>query len=135
MNVTVECLVYHDFPVVEWIAWFTNNGRETTPLLRDILAIDGSFSGASPVVYHCNGDYRNDECYEPVETPLNAGETLGFAPRGGRPCDDVFPYYRVTFEGCGLTMAVDWPGQWSVSFKRLAEGVYIHAGQAVELCR
>ena len=129
LNVKVECLVYHDFPVVEWIAWFTNNGRETTPIIRDILAIDGSFSGASPVVYHCNGDYRSDECYEPVETPLNTGETLEFAPVGGRPCDHAFPYYRVMFEGCGLTMAIGWPGQWSVDFRRTAEGIHIRSGQ------
>ena len=91
MNVKVECLVYHDFPVVEWIAWFTNNGRETTPLLRDILAIDGSFSGASPVVYHCNGDYRNDECYEPVETPLNAGKRSDSPLEVAAPAMTCFP--------------------------------------------
>ena len=130
LNVRVECTEYRDFPVVEWVAWFTNNGKEATPILRDILAIDGAFGGASPVVVHCNGDYRADECYAPVETPLNEGE-LRFAPNGGRPCDGAFPYYRVMFEGRGLTMAIGWPGQWSVDFRRIAEGVHIRAGQEV----
>ncbi len=131
LNVRVECTVYRDFPVVEWVAWFTNKGDEPTPIIRDILAMDDAFTGASPAVYHCNGDYHSDECYEPVETPLNAGDTLEFAPVGGRPCDHAFPYYRVMFEGCGLTMAIGWPGQWSVRFERLKEGVRIRAGQEV----
>ncbi len=131
LNVRVECTVYHDFPVVEWVAWFTNKSSGATPIIRDILAIDGPISGAAPIVYHCNGDYRSDECYEPVETPLNAGDTLEFAPVGGRPCDHAFPYYRVMFEGCGLTMAIGWPGQWSVSFQSVADGVHIRAGQEV----
>ncbi len=129
LNVRVECTEYRDFPVVEWVAWFTNSGTQATPIIRDILAIDGAFEGAAPTVYHCNGDYRSDECYEPVETALNGGETLAFAPHGGRPCDRAFPYYRVMFEGCGLSMAIGWPGQWSVGFQRLAEGVHIRAGQ------
>ena len=95
LNVRVECTEYQDYPVVEWVAWFTNKGSETTPVIRDILAMDGTFRGSSPVLYHCSGDFRSEEGYAPTETPLAAGDALEFAPNGGRPCDGAFPYYRV----------------------------------------
>ncbi len=57
LNLRVECTQYQDYPVVEWVAWFTNKGREPTPLIRDILAIDETFSGSSPALYHCYGDF------------------------------------------------------------------------------
>ena len=37
LNVRVECTEYHDYPVMEWVAWFTNKGHEPTPVIRDIL--------------------------------------------------------------------------------------------------
>ena len=129
LNVRVECTEYRDYPVVEWVAWFANRGHETTPVIRDILAMDVTFEGASPAVYHCNGDFYSEEGYTPLETPLHSGETLGFAPNGGRPCDGAFPYYRILFEGCGLSMAVGWPGQWAAGFEGLADGVHVRAGQ------
>ena len=129
LSIRVECTEYRDYPVVEWVAWFINKGRETTPVLRDILAMDGTFKGPSPVLYHCNGDFGSEEGYCPDETPLQAGDTLEFAPNGGRPCDHAFPYYRVMFEDGGVSMAIGWPGQWAASFRGLEEGVHVRAGQ------
>ncbi len=129
LNVRVECTEYRDYPAVEWVAWFSNQGDGPTPVIRDIAAMDGTFRGASPVLYHCNGDFYNAEGYTPEETPLHAGDTARFAPNGGRPCDGAFPYYRITFETWGLSMAVGWPAQWAVRFSGLAEGVQVRAGQ------
>ena len=129
LNVRVECLAYQDYPVVEWVMWLSNQGSAATPVLQDILALDGAFSGTSPVVYHCNGDYYSEDGYTPQETPLHPGEALKYAPTGGRPCDGAFPYFRVQFEGCGLTLAVGWPAQWAASFTGTENGVEITAGQ------
>jgi alpha-galactosidase len=129
LNVRVECLAYQDYPVVEWVVWLSNQGSAATPVLQDILALDGAFTGTSPVVYHCNGDYYSEDGYTPQETPLLPGDALKFAPTGGRPCDGAFPYFRVQFEGCGLTIAVGWPAQWSAGFTGLEDGVAITAGQ------
>jgi len=52
LNVRVEFTEYRDFPVMEWVAWFTNKGDGTAPVIRDILAMNGEFKGASPVLYH-----------------------------------------------------------------------------------
>jgi len=129
LNVRVECLEYLDYPVVEWTAWLTNKGRQPTPLIQDIQALDGTFAGASPSLYHCNGDFGSAEGYTPEETPLREGEVFAFAPNGGRPCDGAFPYVRIQFAGSGLTLAIGWPGQWAASFTGTAQGVAIQAGQ------
>jgi len=129
LNVRVECTAYDDYPVVEWVAWFTNKGIAPTPVLSDILALDAPFEGASPVVHHCNGDFWSADGYTPQITALPAGEALAFAPRGGRSCDGAFPYYRLAFADGGLSMAIGWPAQWAASFDGLAGGVRVRAGQ------
>ena len=75
----MECAEYQDYPVVEWVAWFTNTGDKPTPVIRDILAMDAR-SGAAPVLYHCNGDFYSEDGYTPTETPLPVGSESSFAP-------------------------------------------------------
>lgn len=129
LQVRVECTEYLDYPVVEWIAWFTNHGIENTPVLSDILAMTGSFQGAEPSLVHCNGDSYKIEGYTPQESPLTPGETLAFAPNGGRSSDGAFPYYRILFEDGGISLAIGWPAQWSAMFTGVADGVQVQAGQ------
>lgn len=129
LKVRVECLEYQDYAVIEWVVWLTNTGSAETPLLENVLALDSSFRGTTPVLYHCNGDFYSAEGYTPHESPLAAGEALHFASNGGRPCDGAFPYFRVQFADAGLTLAVGWPGQWSASFMGFENGVKISAGQ------
>jgi alpha-galactosidase len=127
--VRLEYLEYRDFPVVEWTAWLSNPGTKPTSIVSDFLGIDASFAGNGATLTHCNGDFYNETGYMPTDTFLEEGKTLRFAPAGGRPCDQAFPYYRVTFADCGLTLAVGWPGQWSASFEQTGTGVKIQAGQ------
>ena len=129
LTLRVECAEYLDYPVVEWVAWFTNTGNQPTPIISDILALDGRFEGSSPVLQHCNGDFYSEQGYTPRETPLDKDAALRFAPSGGRPCDQAFPYYRVAFKDCGLSIAIGWPAQWSATFTGLADGVHVRAGQ------
>jgi len=129
LKIRAECAEYLDYPVVEWVTWLSNEGRKPTPLVSQILAMDGTFAGSSPVLHHCNGDFYSEKGYTSQETPLRPGDTLRFAPNGGRPCDGAFPYYRICFDGCGFSMAIGWPGQWAASFKGVDGGVHVQAGQ------
>ena len=129
LTVRVEVTRYHDYPVYEWVAWFANTGAGPTPVVSDILAMDTVVSGAEPVLWHSNGDFYSETGYAPTETPVPAGEVLRFAPNGGRPCDGAFPYFRVMFRNCGLTLAVGWPGQWMAEFVGQDKGVRVRAGQ------
>ncbi|MDD4869017.1 MAG: alpha-galactosidase [Kiritimatiellae bacterium] len=127
----VRCVIvdYTDYPVVEWTAWFTNTGNKPTPIISDIMALDSVFQGVSPVLWHCNGDFCNAEGYTAKETPVLTGQSLAFAPAGGRPCDRAFPYYRLMFDKGGLSIAIGWPAQWSASFTGVDGGVHVKAGQ------
>jgi alpha-galactosidase len=129
LQVRVECTEYHDYPVMEWVAWFSNKGQETTPIIRDILALDGTFKGSGPVLYSNNGDFYSEKGYTPTEKRLDQGESVGVAPNGGRPSNGAFPYYRIRFDAWGLSLAIGWPAQWAVHFDGLAEGVHVRAGQ------
>lgn len=134
LTLRVEVTEYLDYPVVEWVAWFTNTGMAPTPVIRDILALDGTFGGSAAVLYHWTGDGIGAEGYAPQETALPAGAAAGFSPGvhnggGGRPCSGEFPYYRIAFAGWGLTLAIGWPAQWSARFEGLADGVQVRAGQ------
>jgi alpha-galactosidase len=131
LQVRVECTVYQNYPVVEWVAWLRNQGDQPTPLLSDILALDSTFTGDSPVIDHCNGDFYSAEGYTPQETPLGEGESLVLTPKGGRPSDGAFPYTRIRFNEGGLSLAIGWPGQWSASFQGSGDGVQVRAGQEI----
>ncbi len=129
LEMRVECLEYADYPVVEWTAWLTQKGSQPTPLIADLLGLDAGFLGQKPVLWHCNGDYCHEDGYAPKETPVGDKDSLKFAPVGGRPCDQAFPYFRILFQGSGLTLAIGWPGQWSASFQGTKDGVWVKAGQ------
>ena len=135
LHVRVECTVYQNYPVAEWVAWFRNDGDQPTPLLSDIQAFDGVFVGAAPVLEHSNGDFYSADGYTPQAKPLGEGELLVLTPNGGRPSDGAFPYTRLRFREGGLTLAIGWPGQWSASFAGKHDGVAVRAGQEItHLC-
>ena len=129
LRLRVEVTEYQDYPVVEWVAWLTNMGTAPTPIISDLRALDATFAGDAPVLYHCNGDYCSAEGYTPEHTPLAPGDTLSFAPQGGHPCDGAWPYFRLLFPPGGMTLAIGWPAQWSAAFTATAEGVAVSAGQ------
>jgi alpha-galactosidase len=129
LGVRVEVVRYLDFPVVEWTAWLTNHsGRPSRPV-QDLLALDASFKGPSGAVYHGNGDFYSNDGYLWETTPVAGRGPLEISPVGGRPCDGAFPYFRLLFEGGGLTMAVGWPGQWRARFSDDNGAISVRAGQ------
>jgi alpha-galactosidase len=131
LNVRVVATEYRDYPAVEWVAWFSNAGAQATPIISGIQAMDATIAGFSPVLWHCNGDYCSAEGYAGEETALAAGSELAYAPNGGRACDGAFPYYRIAFQGWGVSLAIGWPAQWAARFAGQAEGVHVTAGQQI----
>ncbi|MGA2077322.1 MAG: glycoside hydrolase family 36 protein [Terriglobia bacterium] len=129
LRVRVECTEFRDFPVTEWVAWFSNEGREPTPIIRDVLALDGEFQGSNALLYSNNGDFYSETGYTPTVKSLDKGASLSFAPNGGRPSDGAFPYYRIMFDKWGLSLAIGWPGEWAIHFDGVPDGVQVRAGQ------
>ncbi len=129
LGLRVEVVRYLDFPVLEWTAWLTNHSDRPTPRAHDITAIDATFRGRNGAVYHGNGDFYSNDGYTWGTTAMEGRGPLEVGPNGGRPCDGAFPYFRLLFEDCGLTMAIGWPAQWHARFSDDGGSISVRAGQ------
>src|SRR5689334_3575418 len=87
---------YADSPTVEWTISFTNEGTQDTPIIENVRAIDMSFDlGRDEMVLHHNtGDNATPDSYEPHADLLTDGETKTITATGGRPTQNVFPYFN-----------------------------------------
>lgn len=129
LGLRVEVVRYLDFPVLEWTAWLTNHSDRPTPRAHDLTALDATFRGRNGAVYHGNGDFYSNDGYAWEKTMMEGRGPLELSPNGGRPCDGAFPYFRLLFEGCGLNVAIGWPGQWHARFSQEGGGISVRAGQ------
>ena len=131
-GLVVRCVAveYSDFPTVEWTVYFKNDSKSDTPIISDIRALDTSFESERKfTLHHHSGTLVTARDFEPHETPLNPGDSLRFAPPGGRPLGVVFPYFNLEWENAGAIIVIGWPGQWFAEFKRDESGVKVVAGQ------
>ena len=132
--VTFEAVTYRDHPVVEWVVWFRNTSGQDTPVLRNVraadltLPMDGKQDAA---LWNGIAERHDDRNYSYKTDMLAKDAELGFEPSGGRPCDNAFPYFRLSDEQGGYTVAVGWPGQWRATFKAVEGGVRLNAGQMI----
>ncbi|MGD0811430.1 MAG: alpha-galactosidase [Acidimicrobiales bacterium] len=129
LGLRVEVVRYLDFPVVEWTTWVTNHSELPSPPVMDLLAVTAAFRGRDGAIHHGNGDFDSNEGHVWQTTPLTGRSALEISPDGGRSCDGAFPYFRLLFEGGGLTVAVGWPGQWFARFSGDNRAITLEAGQ------
>ena len=139
LEVRCTSVEYSDFPVVEWTVYLRNTGKNDTPLVESIQALNDRWDrsdGGEFVLRGIRGDDCTPHSYEPYEHVLGPNVKKTFAPSGGRPTDTAFPYYNLSMPGGGLIVVVGWPGQWASSFARdAAKGLRITAGQELtHLC-
>jgi alpha-galactosidase len=131
----VRCQVVRskDFPTVEWVLHFRNAGAADTPIVSDVQAIDTVFERKGPgewVLHHLRGDSCTKDSFEPIDTVMEPGTELRFAPSGGLPSSGQWPYYNLEWDGGGTMAAVGWPGQWASSFTRdSGTDLRVRAGQ------
>ncbi|MBM3847021.1 MAG: alpha-galactosidase [Verrucomicrobia bacterium] len=131
----VRCVVieYSNYPAVEWTLYFKNEGGASTPILKDVEALDAQFerkTGGEFVLHTTIGDWSTAASFQPITQTLEPGQTKSFAPYGGRPNNAAFPFYNLQQPGGGILLAVGWPGQWASSFTRDADrSLRIKAGQ------
>jgi alpha-galactosidase len=136
-SLEVRCVAveYRDFPTVEWTVFLRNTGAQATPMVSNLLALDAQFARPSSgqlTLHHHRGDDCTPDSYQPLETILGAQSDLRFAPRGGRPTSEAFPYFNAAGPGGGVMVAVGWPGQWQARFTGEGErGWRARAGQEV----
>jgi alpha-galactosidase len=133
LEVRLVGIEYKDFQAVEWTVYFKNKGKENTPIIQDIKAINLTFQrgqGGEFVLHGTKGDWCTADSFQPYDQTLEPKSTMRFSPFGGRPNNSAFPYYNLQMPGGGVFLAIGWPGEWASSFERDAEnGLHITAGQ------
>lgn len=128
LEIRVEYTEYRDFPVTEWVAYFTNTGSESSPILSDIRIVDGVLYGeGAPRYTYGNGDTCNEEGYEFWTEELKAHRTL--APCDGTPCNGASPFMRVNFHDYAVRIGIGWPAMWQTTVSPAENGVSFSLGQ------
>lgn len=127
-------IAYTDFPTVEWTLYFRNTGKQDTPILESIQALEldmergdlGEF-----LLHHNVGSPANGSDYAPLETKLEAKMTKRISAAGGRPTNTDMSYFNIeSTANNGLIAVVGWPGQWAMDFVRdEGKNLHLRAGQ------
>ncbi|MCL1920970.1 MAG: alpha-galactosidase [Kiritimatiellaeota bacterium] len=132
--VTFEGTTYRDHPVVEWVVWFRNTSGQNLPVLRDVWGADVVLPMAGKqdaALWSGIAERHDDFNYSYKTEPLPRDAEKSFEPSGGRASDNAFPYFRVSDEQGGYTVAVGWPGQWRAIYKAVEGGVRLNAQQRI----
>jgi alpha-galactosidase len=123
--VRCECQVFSDFPVVEWVLTFANNGAEDTPIIENIQAVDTvwNFRKDGEVILHrALGSSASRSDFAPVDEVMQPNTEISLAPIGGRSSNTtVFPFFNIEAPGEGLVIAIGWSGQWAISLVKNSE--------------
>ncbi len=134
LEVRCEIKVYSEFPAVEWVAYFKNNGEADGEMLSGIRPLDTLFpldAGVSCRVHHARGALSQRDDFEPLETPLTfrqGGSRLELMARTGKSSTLHLPFFNLELGSGGVIGAIGWSGGWSASFERQRDGVRVGAG-------
>jgi len=134
MEARIEVTLFKDFPAVDWVVRFTNNGKEDTAVLEEVLPLDLDIGvPAGDVLLHrAHGSTAQATDFLPIDEPLASNASVAMKPNfGGRSSNGgVLPYFNMEWPGGGLAWAIGWSGQWSQLIRRDAAGeIRIEAGQ------
>lgn len=125
-HLQVRCVatVYSDYPAVEWVLYFRNDGNADTPIIRSLNALDMTMNSPGEttgdfVLYYSHGSTASVSDFEPVRQEIAPNQHLSFAPNGGRSSDGVLPFFNVEqADRTGHVFAIGWTGQWAAMFAR-----------------
>ncbi|MGA9473475.1 MAG: alpha-galactosidase [Terriglobales bacterium] len=130
-EVRVRALEFADSPVVEWTAYFKNDGNVDAPILEYVQALDISFpvSGEGiPAILYSKGCGVMDT-YALQKKSLNQLESFQISSTSGGKTVDTIPFFDIHTAGHGLIGALGWPGTWAINFSRATEAaIAVSAG-------
>jgi alpha-galactosidase len=127
----VDALQFANSAVVEWTAYFRNDGKLDSPILEYVEALDTSFAvtgSGIPTILYSKGCGVMDT-YALVKKPLNQLESFEISNESGGKTGETIPFFDIQTSGGGLIGAVGWPGKWAINFSRPTEAaITITAG-------
>jgi alpha-galactosidase len=128
IKIVVEHLQYSDFPVTEWVAFFTNTAKERSKTISKLRIIDEVLPQTNARLQYSNGDNMNPSGYEVFEQSIGE-EAIALTPHDGTSCNGASPYMKLLYDGFGVCIGIGWPGKWSSSMQAVPDGVAISIGQ------
>ena len=121
LRVTVVYTLFEDFPAVEWIVRFKNEGRADTPIIENVWITSVRFDDwpeGPATLFRARGSDAVREDFGPIADPLNEAANIAFGTRGGRSSDAVLPFFNIAGAGRGIMAAIGWTGRWKAAVKR-----------------
>lgn len=118
LQIECECMLFRDYPAIEWVLRLRNRGSQGTPILSEIRAIDTTLTGEGRWILHrVLGSNAQRDDFAPIVDILKRGDHVHLAPVGGRPSSvSALPFFNLQTEGGGALFAIGWSGQWSADF-------------------
>ena len=120
--VQCEWEFYSEFPAVEWVVTFRNEGIADTPILEDVQALDTDFTRDEEgeyVLHRALGSSASRDDFAPIIDVLHPNTKIELAPVGGRSSNTrALPFFNIETTGGGVMLGIGWSGQWSINFLR-----------------
>ncbi len=140
MAVRCETIKYADFQAAEWIVYFENTGKQDTPILEAVQAIDLPITGGPEgkfILHHARGSKSEFGDFGPLSDELSPdgkvhlhshGWKTSMAGPSGSPSVESLPFFNVEAGGQGAIIALGWTGPWNVDIAREGAAVNVKGG-------
>ena len=126
LMIKAECIIYKDFPAIEWVLHFKNTSKANTPFLDEIQAVDTGFpfpASGEAVLHRAAGSDDKPTDFMPFDEPLPPGREISFGVQEGKSSGrGSLPFFNVELPEGGVVAALGWSGQWQASVGRNAAG-------------
>lgn len=123
MQVTFESRLCKDYPALEWVLHFQNNGAQDTPILENVQALDVALQRESTgdfIFHHSLGSNASKNDFAPMAETLQSNVSIHLAPVGGRSSSTTaLPFFNLESVGeGGVIIGIGWTGQWAATVTR-----------------
>ena len=126
LTVMADVRVYPDFPdAVDWVIRFRNDGSSDTPILENILPLDGSIaaSDGDVMLRHARGSNAAANDFEPLEETFGPGGSAHMESLNGDSSNTTtLPFFNLQTGDHGLVGAIGWTGNWKADFQYAGDG-------------
>ena len=137
LKVVLDYKAYKQYPAIEWVAHFVNDGSDNSPIIGNILPMQISWE--SPTIdpaflHYSNGSAYSATDFIPLKLELKHWEKETLNSLGGRSSDGFLPFFNLQTGNIGMLTALGWTGQWKFSLvKNQPEGatkyeIFLEAG-------
>lgn len=121
LNIRYEITKYKDFPVAEYVAYFTNQSQEDGDIISQPCAFRTTVEGSNPIFTYGTGDTSDQRGFHYITQHLMYWVKL--SPATGNSCCGASPFMKLDFDEMRLRIAVGWPGMWEAHIEPKTGGV------------